>query len=382
MAVRRGGSYRSVARRFGVSVRTVQVWVARAAGRRLDRVDWSSRRPGLPVPVNRTPRRLESRVVALRKHLRAVDVLGEYGAAAIHQALQAEGAQPLPSIRTVGRILARRGAVDHRQRVRRPAPPPGWHLPAVAQRAVELELFDVIEDLKLAAGPLVDVFTGVALHSGWPSACPLPTASTTRILACLHAHWRRVGLPAYAQFDNDTRFQGAHQHPDVFGRVSRFCLHLGVTPVFVPPRELGLQNAIEHFNGLFQAKVWRRFHFASLLAFAAHTARYVAARRQRLAARASTAPARRPWPLGWHFQPAGLPPGRVIYIRRTDGHGRIHLLGHTWPVTPSWCHRLVRAELDLAAGHLACFALRRSAPIDQPLLRLTPYHYPRADLAR
>lgn len=305
---------------------------------------------------------------------------GEYGAVAIQEALRTEGVHPVPSIRTVGRILVRAGAIDARQRVRRPAPPPGWHLPVVAQRAAELEQFDVIEDLKLADGPLIDGFTGVAVHSGWPQAQPLLVASTTRILACLRAHWRAVGLPGYAQFDNDTRFQGAHQHPDVFGRVSRFCLHVGVTPVFVPPREFGLQNAIEHFNGLFQAKVWRRFRFPSLTTFVAHAARYVAARRHRLAARASGAPARRPWDAIGPFQPERLPPGRVIYIRRTDAHGRIHLLGHTWPVATHWCHRLVRAELDLATEHLACFALRRSAPHDQPLLRLLRYQYPRADL--
>jgi len=50
---------------------------------------------------------------------------------------------------------------------------------------------------------------------------------------------------------------------DIFGRVIRFCLQLGVTPVFAPPYEFGLQNAVEHFNGLFAAKVWRRAHFTS-----------------------------------------------------------------------------------------------------------------------
>ena len=30
-------------------------------------------------------------------------------------------------------------------------------------------------------------------------------------MKALTEHWRIFGLPAYAQFDNDTRFQGAHQ---------------------------------------------------------------------------------------------------------------------------------------------------------------------------
>jgi len=64
--------------------------------------------------------------------------------------------------------------------------------------------------------------------SSWPAA-------TTATLGCLAAHWRTHGRPRFAQFDNDTRFQGPHQHRDVIGRVSRCCLQLGITPIFVPP---------------------------------------------------------------------------------------------------------------------------------------------------
>lgn len=381
-AVRRGASQRSVARASHVSLHTVQYWLARARGQRLDRVDWGTRPSGPRRPRNRTDRRVESRVLALRHELQKHDILGEHGAAAIRHALLAAGADTVPALRTIGRILERHGALDHRQRARRPPPPPGWHLPAVAAHHAELDAFDVIEDLKLADGPLLDVLTGVALHGGLPAAWPLIPASTSHILPCLVAHWRTYGLPAYAQFDNDTRFQGAHQHPDIFGRVTRLCLQLGVTPVFVPPREFGLQNAIEAFNGLYQAKVWRRFHFTAPAALETHTQRYLAARVQRLAARLSSAPARRPWPASWHWQPARLPAGCVLYIRRTNDRGEITLLGHTWLVDPAWCHRLVRAEVDLARHQIRCHALRRRAPEQQPLLRTIPYRYPRGDLAR
>lgn len=384
-AVRRGGSLREVARRFGVTLHMVQRWVARSAGLRLDRVEWSDRAPGLRTSPKRTPPAVERSILELRRELREESALGEYGAEAIQRSLIERRRGKLcviPSVRTIARILARHGAVDHAGRVRRAPPPPGWHLPPVARGEAELDLFDVIEDFKIEGGPLLDVFTGVSLRGGLPGAWPLASASTEEILLCLAAHWQAYGRPAYAQFDNDTRFQGPHQYRDVFGRVVRFCLQLGVTPVFVPPREFGLQNAIENFNGLYTAKVWRRFHFASIAEFRAQSERYLAARRTRLVVRIAHAPARVPWPAGWKFSPHELPAAKVVFIRRTSACGRISLLGHEWLVDRQWCHRLVRAELDLSAGEIHCTALRRSDPEAQPTLAVLPYHYPRHDLKR
>lgn len=379
LAVRRGLSMRAVARRFEVTLRTVQRWVERARDQRLDRVTWGDRPVGVHESSQRTPPALEREVLRIRRQLRRESVLGEFGAAAIQRELLARGTA-VPTVRTIGRILERHGAVDRAGRVRRPAPPAGWHLPAVAQGEAEIDLFDVIEDLKFKAGPLIDVLTSVSLRGSLPAAWPLPSATTTAILPCLTAHWRTHGIPHYAQFDNDMRFQGPHQNADAFGRVVRLCLQLGVTPVFVPPYEFGLQNAIEHFNGLYTAKVWRRFIFPSIAALRAHTTRYVAARAERLASRVAAAPPRRAWPRRWQFHPELLRAGDVIFIRRTSESGRITLLGHTWLVDRAWCHRLVRAEVDLRLGEIRCVALRRRDPTAQPTLAVLPYAYPRGDL--
>ena len=264
LAVRGGESMRSVARRLGVSPCTVQRWVGRGRGKRADRIDLADRPGGRPVGPHCTPAPLEDLVLSTRADLKANSDLGEYGAAAVHDRLVELGVAAVPSARTINRICQRRGAFDAHRRVRRPAPPPGWYLADLCARRVELDSFDGVEGLvigKTPAAPAVDVevLNGVSLHGGL--ACSWPTTVVTARFAAdrIVDHWREVGLPRYAQFDNGTVFHGPHARPDTFGRVTRLCLSLGVVPVFAPPRETGFQAAVENYNGRWQAKVWARF---------------------------------------------------------------------------------------------------------------------------
>jgi hypothetical protein len=96
----------------------------------------------------------ERQVLNLRRQLKEHSVLGEYGAAMIQATMREQGRVPVPSVATISRILVRHGVVDSRGRQRRPAPAPGWYLPAVAQGKAALDCFDIVEDLKLKDGPL------------------------------------------------------------------------------------------------------------------------------------------------------------------------------------------------------------------------------------
>lgn len=375
-AARRGQAQRAVARRFGIGLGHLQYWLARTRGQRLDRVDWSNQSNAPRAHGRQTKTSVQRRVLALRRELRQSD-LGFVGAQAIQDALRTECPhRRLPSLRTIGRILKRHGALDAVRRMRRSAPPAGWYLPEVAAGTAELDAFDVIEDLPLEGGPRLDVLTTRAL---WGSVCGAWISAAMRarwLCERLETHWRAHGCPAYAQFDNDSRFQGTHTHPDVLGQVIRFCLLLGVTPVFAPAREHGPQNLNESFNHLWQQKVWHRFHHASALAFQARSDRFVAAYQRRRAAREDHAPGRRPFPKRWTLDLHQRPRGMVIYLRRTDEFGAIRVLGHRLEVDAQWVHRLVRAEVDLEAQQIRCYRLRRRAPDEQPLVRTIKYVFP------
>lgn len=324
--------------------------------------------------VSRTAPELEDLIVALRRELRETSVLGEYGAEAIHLELLAmpDLVWPVPTARTIGRILSRRGVLDANRRVRRLAPPPGWYLPDLAQRRVELDSIDVVDGLYLKDGPELQILTAISLHGGLPGAWPDDAMTARKTVIALGEHWRGFGLPAYAQFDNDSRFIGSHRWPDSIGPVIRYCLALGVVPVFAPPNETGFQAAIEAFNGRWQAKLWARFWDPTLGALQDRSAAYIAAVRRRSVVRIEGAPARRPFPAG--DVDLTLPPsGRLVFLRRTSDSGMVSVLGHRIRVDPAWPYRLVRSELDLDERIIRFFALRRREPDSQPLLAAAPY---------
>lgn len=381
-AVRRGIPMRVVARTFEVALATVQLWVQRAGTTRLDRVDWNDRTSGPKAATNRTPPDIEDLIVAARRRLKDDSPLGEYGAVAVHTALTAGGASDVPSVRTIGRIFERRGLVDAHRRVRRSPPPRGWYLADVADGCAEIDSFDVVQGLKIKDGPLVEVFNGVSVHGGLVASWPVEASVTAVVVvSALVEHWREHGLPDYAQFDNDTLFQGPHQHRDVVGRVMRLCLSLGVVPVFAPVSEHGFQAAIESYNGLWQGKVWARYRHDSLAGLVERSGAYVAAHRRRSAARCEAAPARHAFPQEWSLDlqhhPADYPGARLVFVRRTDAQGRVRLLGRVFDADARWVHRLVRCEVCLAEGPLQIYRLRRSTPESQPLLSEHVYTLPR-----
>jgi hypothetical protein len=93
--------------------------------------------------------------------------------------------------------------------------------------------------------------------------------------------------------------------------------------------------------------------------------RHVAALRRRRADRIEAAPPRRAFPERWRLNLQARLRGRMVYVRRTDAEGRAEVLGRAFEVDQHWAHRLVRAEVDLDAGKIRFYRLRRREPGDQ-----------------
>ncbi len=374
--VREGVGLRAVAREFRVTLSTVQRWVARAGDWPLDHVDWTDQPSGCRVSPQRTGARLEERVLKVRKSLQTKSDLGEYGAEAIHRELQRRQVKTPPSVRTIGRVLERHGALDGRRRLRHTSPPRGWYLPKVAAGELELDSFDAIEDLVIRGGHDVNVLTGISLHGGLSAAWPAEQMTAKITVECLLEHWREFGLPGYAKFDNGTVFQGNHAWPDTFGRVTRICLSLGVIPVFAPPLSRGFQADIEAFNGRWQDAVWSRFTFRNRAQLVAQSRKFIQAHHARHAVRIEDAPARRTFPKNWRANLQQPLKGTVIFVRVTSATGAATVLGHTFPLSSLWCHRLIRADVNLTGHEIKFHALRRKDPHSHLLLAKHPYDPP------
>lgn len=307
-------------------------------------------------------------IAELRRCLAHEGDLGFVGAEAIAAALALRlTAAQVPSIRTIGRVLVRLGLLDAKKRVRRAPPPTGWHLPAVAARAADVDAFDCIEDLPIEGVGLCHVLTAKSLLGPLVGAWVQTRITAAFVIQCLTLHWQEHGLPSFAQFDNDTRFQGPHNRPNVIGEVIRFCLRLGVTPVFAPPRETGFQADIEGFNALWQAKVWRRFHHLSLAGVQARSDKFCAAYSALRSGRVEHVIARRRWPAKGPAK--SITTGVIIFIRRSSETGSVRILEQTYEVDAQWPHRLLRCVLNITTRTLHFHRLRRRQPARQPLAK-------------
>ncbi len=370
-AVRRGMALREASRRFKLALSTVQRWVRRAHGRALPNVDWADRSHAPHRRPHRCPEDTRGMVVAVRAEL-AQGALGFVGALAIHEQLQGRLGASCPSVRTIGRMLRAEGLVGRARRLRQAPPPQGWYLPAVAARQADLDSCDYIEDLRIEGGPFVQVLTVRGLWAPAAGAWTSERSSAAHTCQGLLSLWRRHGRPRYVQFDNGAVFQGARNRPDIFGMVTRFCMALGVTPVFAPPAEHGAQNLIESFNALWQQKVWQRFHHPSAIELQRTSDRFISAWCARRLRRDNPVP-RAPLAPSGRVDLRRLPPGTIIYLRRCNDAASLAVLGHRLQLPPVWAHRLVRVEVDLSVSLIRCYGLRRADPLCHPLLLQRPY---------
>jgi transposase InsO family protein len=188
--------------------------------------------------VNRTPPHIERVVISIRRRLAARATLytrySLVGAATIRAELKALGHARLPALRTIEAIIARAGLTCPPLRLARRLAQSEYPGPS-ARDSNELHQVDLVGPRHLYRDStdyyfLIcrDVFDG-AVYLEFAASRDMNT-----VIGFLIQAWQHLGLPERAQFDNGREFCGFGQAARWLSRVIRFCLRVGVEPVFIP----------------------------------------------------------------------------------------------------------------------------------------------------
>lgn len=222
---------------------------------------WSqsrSRRP-LTTPVH-TPAEIEEIIKMLRLSLYNRNLF--CGAQAIRWEMEDLGVKPLPSIRTISRILSRHGLTHRRTGIYeakgKAYPKLPSLLPNQSHQADWVGPCYLSGPLRFYSLNVVDTNTGrCGLH-------PSESKSAQSIIDGMWSIWQRLGIPQNLQVDNEMTFYGSPTHPRGMGPLIRLCLQYSVEPWFIPMAEPWRNGVVEKFNDHYQQRFLDKTPMAKL----------------------------------------------------------------------------------------------------------------------
>jgi transposase InsO family protein len=178
------------------------------------------------------------------------------GAQAILWELEDFGVNPLPSLRTINRILSRNELTHRRTGKYEPKGTPYPKLPALLPN--QTHQMDMVGPCYLT-GPLR--FYGLNVIDAATARCGLysaPSKAGQDVVDGVWSIWSRLGIPDNLQIDNAMSFFGSPKYPRATSQFIRLCLHNGVEPWFIPMSEPWRNGIIEQFNDHYQQKFLRK----------------------------------------------------------------------------------------------------------------------------
>jgi transposase InsO family protein len=321
-----------------------------------------SRRP--LVSSNRTPSEIEEIVKMTRLNLYNQNLF--CGAQAILWEMEDLGVEPLPSIRTINRILARND-LTHRRTGR--YEPKGTAYPALPSILPnQTHQADFVGPCYLK-GPIrfysLNIVDTATVRCGLHPS--LSMASQT-VLDGFWSVWKRIGIPSRVQVDNALSFFGSRRHPRGMGPLIRFCLHNGVELWFIPMGEPWRNGMVENFNERYQKRFLGKIIIESIeelktgsLAFEQrHNSKY---RYSKLkgdtplkALAGSNVKLRFPSEDEPPKHPLGKPEvGKYHLVRLIRSDLKLDIFGERFPVPPEMMLQYVVATIDVKEQKLKLF---------------------------
>lgn len=248
----KGESPRSIYESLGYSHRWFFKWLRRYQGGDVEWFRAHSRRPS-SCP-QRMPHEIEQIVTLVRLQLYNRGLF--CGAQAIRWELEELTVRPLPSLRTINRLLAR-NELTHRRTGR--YEPKGRKYPTLlAVRPSDVHQTDFVGPCYLRGPIRFYSLHSIDLATHRCAVEPVLTRSGPDIITALWASWIRLGMPSHQQVDNEMVFYGSPTHPRGMGNLIRLCLLYGIEAWFIPPAEPWRNGVVEKFNDHWRQKFLNR----------------------------------------------------------------------------------------------------------------------------
>jgi putative transposase len=253
-----GESPESICTSLGKSKFWLYKWVKRSNE---DDDSWCEDRSRRPLMTpKRTAAEIEEIVKMVRLKLYNQDLF--CGAQAIQWEMEDLGAKPLPSIRTINRILAK-NELTHRRTGKYEAKGTAYPvLPSTFPN--QTHQADLVGPCYLK-GPVrfysLNIIDTATVRCGLH---PSLSKSGQMIIDGFWGAWKRMGIPERVQIDNAMSFFGSPTYPRGMGPLIRLCLHNGVEPWFIPMAEPWRNGMIENFNDRYQQMFLGKVVMASM----------------------------------------------------------------------------------------------------------------------
>jgi len=325
------------------------------------------------VQSRRISAELERMIVSIRRRLASRAHPGTryslIGASSILAELQNLHIRPLPSVRTVERVLERNGETVPKVRLS-PYLSRSTYPKPEANHSNQLHQVDAVGPIYLKGNrQRYYIFTCRDVYDGAVCLKLYRSRKMEVILDFLGECWKSLGLPEQVQFDNAREIVGWGPAARYLSRVLRLCLRFGIEVLLVPPARPQWNGVIEHFNGWFQVRLFQR-HYSRVSALQRELQRLQdTVKTQHVQPRTGgLTPAQhrrrvkiRKLPPAFVVptEPLDIAAGYITFFRQVTAHGNIHLLSQTFYVGKRVKGEYVKVRLDTKRAHLTVYRQAR-----------------------
>jgi putative transposase len=334
------------------------------------------------VHPSRTSPELERAIVNIRKRLASQQHpdtrYSLVGASSILAELAALHIRPLPSERTVERVLERNGITVPRVQLAPSLSKTTYPKPQVDD-SNQLHQVDSVGPIYLKGKKQrYYIFTAKDVYDGGVFIKLYRSRQSDVILDFLGEAWKHLGIPAQAQFDNAREVVGWGSAARYLSRVLRLCLRFGVEPILIPPAMPWWDGSVENFNGWFQPRIFQR-RYTQVSALQRELLRLQDTvnnqhPQQKLGGLTSAQYRRQhklhklPPSYTIPIETVPIAAGRITFIRQVTLSGNIHLLSQTFKVGKRLKGEFVKVILDTRHAYLTLYRQGR-------ILKRWPYAF-------